>query len=110
MTTPAKTEPLATPAFTFEVRAFGLTDPGRVRESNEDHFLVAELSRTLRIRQTSLSQAGSYRSRSRGHVLLVADGMGGHAAGEVASAMTVESVEGQGANFTVYLPILAAEA
>jgi serine/threonine protein phosphatase PrpC len=75
------------------VRAFGLTDPGKVRPGNEDHFLVAELSRTLRIQQTSLPQAATQRGRSRGHVLLVADGMGGHNAGEVASALSVETVE-----------------
>ena len=93
--TPSTNHPnLVTPSPSLVVRAFGLTDPGRVRPSNEDQFLVAELSRTLRIQQTSLSQATSYRSRSRGHVLLVADGMGGHAAGEVASALTVETVEG----------------
>jgi protein phosphatase len=64
-----------------------------VRPANEDHFLVANLSRTLRIQQTSLPQAATFQGRSRGHVLLVADGMGGHAAGEVASALTVETVE-----------------
>jgi len=83
----------AIPAPVFQLRASGLTDPGLVRSKNEDHFLVAELSRTLQIRQTSLDQATKFRSRSRGHVLLVADGMGGHAAGEVASALTVETVE-----------------
>ncbi len=93
--TPSTNLPLlTTPSTSLVVRAFGLTDPGRVRPSNEDQFLVAELSRTLRVQQTSLTQAPSYRSRSRGHVLLVADGMGGHAAGEVASTMTVETVEG----------------
>src|ERR1700712_4682905 len=91
MTPHAKTEPLRPPA---ELRAFGRTDPGRVRPGNEDQFLVADLTRTLRVRQTSLSQASTYRSRGRGHVLLVADGMGGAAAGEVASALTVETVEG----------------
>jgi protein phosphatase len=60
------------------VHAFGLTDPGKVRSSNEDHFLVADLSR---IQQTSHPQ--------QGQVLLVADGMGGANAGEVASALSV---------------------
>ena len=83
----------AAPSVPLAVRAFGLTDPGRVRSGNEDHFLVADLSRTLRVRQTSLPQAVTQQGRSRGHVLLVADGMGGHAAGEVASALTVETVE-----------------
>ena len=93
MTPPPHTHPLIAPVHSFVVRTCGQTDPGRVRPSNEDHFLVAELSRTLRIQQTSMSQAASYRSRSRGYVLLVADGMGGHAAGEVASALTLETVE-----------------
>ena len=94
MTTSATPPLQAIPASFLVVRAFGLTDAGRVRSSNEDQFLVAELSRSLRVQQTSLTQATSYRSRSRGHVFLVADGMGGHAAGEVASALTVETVEG----------------
>jgi protein phosphatase len=88
------TLPLTTSSPAFRVRAFGLTNKGRVRPSNEDHFLVADLSRTLRIQQTSLPQAATFQGRSRGHVLLVADGMGGHAAGEVASALSVEAVEG----------------
>jgi protein phosphatase len=75
------------------VRAAGLTDPGRVRPSNEDHFLIAVLSRSLRVEQTSLPQRGEYRGRNWSQVLLVADGVGGHAAGEVASALSVEAVE-----------------
>jgi protein phosphatase len=83
----------AAPVHSLVVRAFGLTDPGRVRPKNEDHFLVADLSRMLHVRQTSLPQATTQQGRSRGHVLLVADGMGGHNAGEVASALSVETVE-----------------
>lgn len=81
------------PASHLVVRAAGLTDRGRVRASNEDHFLIAELSRSLQVEQTSLPQRGEVRGRNRSYVLLVADGMGGHAAGEVASALSVEAVE-----------------
>src|SRR4051794_36605000 len=92
--TVANTQAVASPSLSLSVRAFGLTDRGRSRATNEDHFLVADLSRTLRVHQTSLPQAAAYRGRSRGHVLLVADGMGGAAGGEVASALSVEAVEG----------------
>jgi PPM family protein phosphatase len=79
------------PALT--IRSFGLTDKGRVRPSNEDHFLIAELARTLWIRQSSLPQPETQYGRNRAHVFLVADGVGGHEAGEVASAHSVETIE-----------------
>jgi PPM family protein phosphatase len=75
------------------VHSFGLTDRGKVRPSNEDHFLIAELARTLWVRQTSLPQPQTQYGRNRGHIFLVADGMGGHRAGEVASALTVTTIE-----------------
>jgi protein phosphatase len=75
------------------VRSFGLTDPGKVRESNEDQFLIAELARTLWVHQTSVPQSPTHHGRNRGHIFVVADGMGGHQAGEVASALTVASIE-----------------
>lgn len=53
------------------LEAFARTDPGPVRENNEDSLLVDEES----------------------GLFIVADGMGGHASGEVASALAVESVQ-----------------
>src|SRR4051794_13682431 len=78
----------------FAVRGYGLTDPGRVRPANEDHFAVVELARTLTVRHTSVPQAQSQHSTLRGHVFLVADGLGGHRAGAVASALAALTVEG----------------
>lgn len=71
---------------------FGVTDVGLVRDHNEDSFLVAELERSMRIFQTSRpGQDGAHvPGPPQGHLLMVADGMGGHAAGEVASAMTID--------------------
>ena len=78
----------------FQVRSFGLTDRGLRRPANEDHFVVVELARTLTVRQSSVPQAEAQYSRHRGHVFIVADGIGGHKAGEVASALSVVTIEG----------------
>jgi protein phosphatase len=78
----------------FKVRSFGLTDRGRVRSANEDHFAIVELARTMCVHHTSLPQSEAQSSSHRGHLLLVADGMGGHQAGEVASALSVVTLEG----------------
>lgn len=76
------------------VRSFALTDPGRVRPANEDHYVIVELARTMSVHQTSVPQAKVQYSSHRGHLFIVADGMGGHQAGEVASALGVVTVEG----------------
>jgi PPM family protein phosphatase len=75
------------------VRTFGLTDPGRVRPSNEDQFLVAELTKALRVQYASQPQPKTQVADERGYLFIVADGMGGHAAGEQASALAVQSIE-----------------
>jgi PPM family protein phosphatase len=81
----------------FSVRSFGVTDQGRRRQANEDQFLIAELTKTMTIAHTSLRGPSSVLGDERGQLLLVADGMGGHAAGERASELAVAVIE----SFTV---------
>jgi len=84
--TPVSPLPLA-------VRSYGLSHPGRVRANNEDVFVVGELARTLIVRHTNFPQPDATHSRHRGHVFLVADGVGGHEAGDVASRLGAACVE-----------------
>jgi protein phosphatase len=66
---------------------FGLTDPGRTRDANEDQFLVAALDVPGRVVQSSIP-AGELGFLG-GRLLAVADGLGGHNGGERASALAV---------------------
>jgi PPM family protein phosphatase len=71
------------------VSVFGKTDLGRTREHNEDTFLVADLS----TRQASLQpEVRNHEIGPRGSLFMVADGMGGAAAGELASAMAADLI------------------
>jgi len=77
----------------LKVQSHGTTHPGRVRSTNEDQFLVAELTKALHVRQSSLPQRQVHLSSEQGHLFVVADGMGGHAGGEHASALAVDTIE-----------------
>jgi len=73
---------------------FGLTDIGHKRLVNEDQFIVADLNKSMRVHQTSLGLDHQTRlfGNSQGKLLAVADGVGGHEAGERASQLAVDSV------------------
>lgn len=75
------------------VRSFGVTDTGRVRSANEDHFLIAELTKAMHVEQTSLPRPSAQFGQERGRIFLVADGMGGHQGGEEASSLAIASIE-----------------
>jgi len=71
------------------VDVFALSDVGRTRDHNEDAFVVADLSNgaPLQFDKVVRQPAGPV-----GHLFMVADGMGGAAAGELASETAVDVV------------------
>ena len=71
------------------VSVFGKTDLGRTREHNEDTFLVADLSTGNASLQPEVR---NHQIGPRGSLFMVADGMGGAAAGELASAMAADVI------------------
>ena len=78
-----------TPQGDIVVHVFGRTDVGRTREHNEDTFAVADLTT---MNASLQPEVRTHVTGSRGTLFMVADGMGGAAAGEVASAMATEIV------------------
>ena len=77
------------PSGVVVVHVFGRTDVGRTREHNEDAFVVADLTRG---NATLQPEVRTHEVGDRGSLFMVADGMGGAAAGEIASAMAIEVV------------------
>jgi PPM family protein phosphatase len=73
----------------YFVHVCGRTDVGRVRENNEDNFLIADLTRQTR-RETNCFL--EFLSDKRGTLLAVADGMGGALAGQLASRLAVRTL------------------
>lgn len=71
------------------IELFGRTDVGKLREHNEDTFMVADLSTGQRNLKPEVRR---HRVGSRGTIFVVCDGMGGAAAGEMASQMAVDTI------------------
>jgi PPM family protein phosphatase len=85
----------------LEVEMAALSHPGKVRPNNEDHFLVLKLGRYLDVLKTNLPEAEiPLRSEETCYGMVVADGMGGAAAGEVASRLAIHTL----LNLTLELP------
>ena len=76
-----------------EIDTFGLTHRGKVRPTNNDHFLIASFHRKLRVHHTSVP-AGieDQETQSRGFLFLVADGVGGLESAGDGSALALETL------------------
>ena len=75
----------------MRVIASALSDVGRTRGTNEDAFVIADLSSGERVDAAGIDRTIDV--QTRGCLLSLSDGMGGHAAGEVASALVLDCVE-----------------
>ncbi len=73
----------------LRLKLYGCTDVGQVREHNEDNFLVADLSNVVvgPAEGTKVIKVGPH-----GVLMAVCDGMGGAAAGEIASQLAVDII------------------
>jgi serine/threonine protein phosphatase PrpC len=77
-----------------ELDVFGVTDIGKVRQENQDHFLIATVHQQLVVQGTSFPHPENLpvRGERLAAVFLVADGVGGATAGREASQLTVATI------------------
>ena len=77
-----------------EIDSYGLTHPGRVRPSNQDHFLIGQLRQRFHVKQSSLPDLAEIpvADERLASLMMVADGVGGGRKGEAASRLAVEEL------------------
>ena len=81
----------------INVELFGMTDRGYAREKNEDHFLIVRVGRALETVLTNLTENKTMPGElfeETGYGMIVADGVGGESAGEVASRQAIYTLLG----------------
>jgi protein phosphatase len=76
------------------VDAAGLTNTGKRRSANEDHYIIASFAKTVQLHDTNLEDRSviDRLQRPPAQLFVVADGVGGKAGGRIASSMTVETI------------------
>jgi protein phosphatase len=76
-----------------EVDVAAASHPGNVRRNNEDHYIVARFDRSMRTLETNLPEDEvPLRYAETAYGMLVADGVGGAAAGEIASRTAIHAL------------------
>jgi protein phosphatase len=77
-----------------ELDLFGLTHIGKVRKTNQDHFLLCTVHPQVHIHATSLPAPDTLplRGTRLATIMLVADGVGGGSGGGEASQLAAESI------------------
>src|SRR3954466_2126714 len=87
---PGPATPARRPSSPVQADLAGQSHQGKVRPNNEDHFLIVRFSRSLRTLSTNLPDDHAPPDHEEtGYGLVVADGMGGMAAGEAASRIAI---------------------
>jgi serine/threonine protein phosphatase PrpC len=76
------------------IEIYAVSDPGKVRSTNQDQYLIGSLAKSIQIEQTGLDREDHSRLMGSplGKLLVVADGMGGMGGGDVASKVAVQAV------------------
>lgn len=81
---------------TVAIDSFGITDKGKVREMNQDNFLIVEVRKSVDVQNSSLSpeMLANKFGAADGHLFVVADGVGGGPEGDRASENAISALLG----------------